>query len=58
MKSIVLQTEFKNSESERIKWRNYMRERRNKIKLGLLNPTPFNLKTKTKVLHYHRDYQK
>lgn len=58
MKSIILETKFKNSESERIKWRNYMRERRKKIKLGLIKPTPFNLKTKTKLKHYHRDYQR
>lgn len=58
MKSIVLKTEFKNTESERVKWRHYMRERRKKIKLGIVNPTPFSLKTKTKNKHYQRDYQR
>lgn len=47
---------FKQSNEVRTKNRDYMRERRRKIKLGLLKPTPFNLKTKTKRQHYHRDY--
>src|ERR1035437_10247647 len=50
-RSNILKTEFKRPENIREKWAEYMRERRKKIKLGLI-------KTKTKSQHYQRNYQR
>lgn len=49
-------TKFKNPKHIRDKVAGYMRERRRKIKLGLLTPTPSDLRNKTKNPHYSRDY--
>ena len=57
-RSNVLRTEFRQSKERREKDAGYMRERRRKIKLGLIVPTPLHLKNKTKTGNYQRDYQR
>lgn len=58
MRSKIMDTEYKSTEKQRERWNFYMRERRKKIKLGLIKPIPFSQKNKTKDKHYHRDYQR
>ena len=52
----IATTKFKNPKHIRDKVAGYMRERRRKIKLGLLKPIPFDLRYKMKNPHYQRDY--
>ena len=54
----ILREEPKHPPEIRAKWASYMRERRRKIKLGLLVPTPADLRTLTNDPHYYRDYQR